>query len=69
MIAVDEALTSRGLRGRMILTVHDELVFDCPGEELEALLGLVVPAMEGAMDLDVPLKVETGSGPNWSEAH
>jgi len=69
MIAVDRALAEKGLRGRMILTVHDELLFDCPRAELDELLAVVVPAMEGAMELDVPLEVETGYGGNWSEAH
>jgi DNA polymerase-1 len=53
----------------MILTVHDELVFDAPGNEVEELKRLVAHEMENAMPLSVPLKVETGSGPNWSEAH
>jgi DNA polymerase-1 len=69
MIAVDGVLRERGLRGRMILTVHDELLFDCPRDELDELLAVVVPAMEEAMALDVPLVVETGYGSNWSEAH
>jgi len=69
MIEVDGALGERGLEARMILTVHDELVFDCPEGEREELVALVTEAMEGAMDLDVPLVVESGAGANWSEAH
>ena len=69
MIGVEEALRKTGLEGRMILTVHDELLFDCPKKELGDLLAVVVPAMEGAMSLDVRLVVETGSGRDWSEAH
>jgi DNA polymerase-1 len=52
----------------MILQVHDELLFDCPPNELNALSDLVRTAMEGAYDLgDVPLKVEVKTGPNWSD--
>jgi DNA polymerase-1 len=53
----------------MILTVHDELVFDAPAGEVEALQEIAVQEMENAMHLTVPLKVDTGSGKNWSEAH
>jgi DNA polymerase-1 len=53
----------------MILTVHDELVFDCPEGEREDLVALVREAMSGAMELSVPLKVDAGWGANWSEAH
>jgi DNA polymerase-1 len=58
-----------GLRGRMILQVHDELVFECPAGERDALMGLVRQEMEGAVRLDVPLAVEMGSGDNWARAH
>ncbi|MFN8179425.1 MAG: DNA polymerase I [bacterium] len=69
MIRADEALRAGKLRARMILTVHDELVFDCPSEERERVVALAVDAMEGAADLSVPLKVDSGWGANWSEAH
>jgi len=49
--------------------VHDELLFDVPRAELEEASALVRECMEGAMQLRVPLKVETGSGANWLEAH
>jgi DNA polymerase-1 len=69
MIRIHEAIGRAKMRSKMILTVHDELVFDAPGNEVEELKRLVAHEMENAMPLSVPLKVETGSGPNWSEAH
>ena len=69
MIRVAAALESGPHRARMILTVHDELVFDCPAEEREELVALVTREMEGAMDLEVPLRVDSGWGPDWAEAH
>ena len=53
----------------MLLTVHDELVFECPEGERDALTALAVERMAGAMELSVPLKVDTGAGADWSEAH
>jgi DNA polymerase-1 len=69
MVAVDHEIHKRGLETRMILTVHDELMFDVPKCELEEATALVRSCMEGAMQLRVPLKVETGVGANWLEAH
>ena len=54
---------------KMILTVHDELVFDVPFEEEQELCELVKDAMENVMLLEVPLLVEIGRGNNWLEAH
>ena len=69
MVNVDREIRSRRLATRMILTVHDELLFDVPRTELETATVLVRECMEGAMQLRVPLKVETGVGANWLEAH
>ena len=70
MIAVDAAIEREGLRSKMVLQVHDELVFDCPRDELEAITPLVVTAMRDALPLDgVPVVVDTGTGDNWLEAH
>ncbi len=69
MINIARRLKSEGLRGRMILQVHDELVFECLANEKDALMNLVREEMEGAIKLDVPLAVEMGSGKNWAEAH
>jgi len=65
MIAVRRAMREEGLTARMILQVHDELVFECPEGELARLARLVKREMEGAMKLDVPLKVEAKAGPDW----
>ena len=53
------------LRARMILSVHDELVFELPPDEVKALARLVSKEMEGALTLAVPLKVDLAVGPNW----
>jgi len=58
-----------GLKTRMILQVHDELVFEAPIEEMEIAKSIIVKAMESAMSLSVPLKVEAGTGDNWLDAH
>ncbi|MCA1291666.1 DNA polymerase I [Paenibacillus sp. alder61] len=68
MVLMDEALRSRGLRSRMLLQVHDELVFEVPPEELDIMTKLVPETMEKALDLSVPLKAEVSSGTNWYEA-
>lgn len=68
MLRADRAIGSRKLRARMILQVHDELVFEVPEDERAAIEPLVREAMEGAAELRVPLKVRLGFGPNWAEA-
>jgi DNA polymerase I len=60
-------LKERGLRSRMILQVHDELVLEVPREELDEVAALVVATMEGAFELDAPLKVDVQVGENWLE--
>ena len=69
MIRLPGALQSAGLTARMLLQVHDELVFEVPKAELDETAGLVKSVMEGAARLDVPLVVDTGSGDNWDDAH
>lgn len=54
---------------RMILTVHDELVFEVPDEHVDRAKGLIKEAMEGALKLDVPLEVDVGAGAHWGDAH
>jgi DNA polymerase-1 len=66
MIRADRMLTEQGLRARMLLQVHDELVLEAPQEEVERLAGLLREAMGGAAELVVPLDVEVKTGPNWS---
>jgi DNA polymerase-1 len=60
MINVDRAILKEGMQSRMLLQVHDELVFELPPEEETALATLVKREMEGAATLDVPLRVRTG---------
>ncbi len=69
MIQVDEALIEKKLTSAMLLTVHDELVFEVPPDELEVVTRLVREIMEGVWDLKVPLKVNLAQGSNWDEAH
>jgi len=69
MIRVDEALRQRKLATRMLLQVHDELIFEAPQAEVDAVVQLVCEQMEGAHKLNVPLKVDVESGPNWEEMH
>ena len=65
MIEIDHALAKRGCRSRLIIQVHDEVVLDCPKDEADAVLKLVTDAMEGALKLDVPLKVNVAKGESW----
>jgi DNA polymerase-1 len=65
MIAVDRRILERKLQARMLLQIHDELVFECPGAELAELADIVRHEMTTALDLDVPLKVDLAAGPNW----
>lgn len=69
MIGIDRRIDELGLGGRMVLQVHDELLFDVPEEEVDGMIGMVRKEMEGALELDVPLKVDTGIGRDWLEAH
>jgi len=69
MIHMDRALNAEQLQAAMLLSVHDELVFEVPPEELETLQNLVVKIMEGVWELKVPLKVNLAWGKNWAEAH
>ncbi|MCC3375857.1 DNA polymerase I [Cohnella sp. REN36] len=68
MVRMDEALRERGLKSRMLLQVHDELVFEVPPEELETMRELVPTVMAQALTLDVPLLAEVSAGVNWYEA-
>jgi DNA polymerase-1 len=68
MLAVDRALRSDGLRSRMLLQVHDELVFEVAPGELDDLRELVRSAMSSACELRVPLDVSFGTGRTWEDA-
>ena len=69
MVRVAEALNKLELKTRMILQVHDELVFDLAKDEKEIVVPLVKRLMSGAMPLNVPVIVDTGTGENWLQAH
>jgi DNA polymerase-1 len=69
MRRIDPALDKAKLRARMLLQVHDELVFEVPKDEAAATAALVKKVMEGAAELSVPLTVDTGTGGNWASAH
>jgi len=69
MVKIHQRLQREGLQTRMVLQVHDELVFDVPTAELETVRALVKAEMEGAIPLTVPLLVEIGAGANWRQAH
>jgi len=68
MLRADRAIEERKLRTRMILQVHDELVFEVPEAEKAAVGPLVREAMQGVIELAVPLDVRLGFGPNWADA-
>jgi DNA polymerase-1 len=65
MIMLDRSLRNQGLRARMLLQIHDELVFEAPADEIPALAKLVQKEMTTALDLKVPLKVDIAAGTNW----
>jgi DNA polymerase-1 len=69
MINVHKEIVKRGLKTRMILQIHDELLLETPDDEISIALDLVKELMEGACPMSVPLKVDIGSGKNWAEAH
>lgn len=68
MVKMDAEIRERGLRSRMLLQVHDELVFEVPEDELETMKTLVPNVMESAVELDVPLRADVSVGRNWYEA-
>ena len=69
MVKVDRALKSAGLRTKMVLQIHDELVFDAPVDEVDQVVEIVRREMTSALDFGVPLDVGIGIGANWLDAH
>lgn len=70
MVHIHQALKASNFKTRMILQVHDELVFDVPKEEVNEVRPLIETLMKGAIpELKVPVLVSTGIGANWREAH
>ncbi|HEX9703073.1 MAG TPA: DNA polymerase, partial [Rhodospirillales bacterium] len=69
MIRVPDALSENKLKARMLLQVHDELIFEVPEKELNKTAEVVKKVMASAARLSVPLVVDTGHGDNWDQAH
>ena len=69
MLVVDSWLAEGEVDARMIMQVHDELVFEVREEQVEAFVTAVKEKMAAAVDLDVPLVVDAGIGDNWEQAH
>jgi DNA polymerase-1 len=69
MVKVQEEMKKRKLQSKMILQVHDELVFDVLKTEIEEMKVLVKDAMENAVDIGVPTEVQVDLGDNWLDAH
>jgi DNA polymerase I len=69
MLAIDRDLRAAGLEAKMLLQIHDELVFEAPEAEVEQVMTIARERMEHAYPLDVPLVAEVGVGDNWGEAH
>lgn len=69
MAKMPRALEEAGLKAKMLLQVHDELIFEVPGEELDQTAAVVKDVMEHAADIGLPLEAEAGSGDSWAEAH
>ena len=69
MIQIEEVLIKQGMKSRMILQVHDELVFDAHKKELDELKAIATEKMKHAIEMKVPIVVEINTGPNWLAAH
>jgi DNA polymerase-1 len=69
MLHIQNRIEESGLSIKMIMQVHDELVFEVPEEELQKAILMIQNEMESVMDLSVPLKVSVHSGKNWAEVH
>ncbi|KKX48876.1 DNA polymerase I [Sphingobacterium sp. IITKGP-BTPF85] len=69
MLGIQKAITEQGLSGKMIMQVHDELVFDIPENEVEIFKEIIQTKMTTAIKTEIPLVVEIGQGKNWLEAH
>jgi len=67
MNRIDAEIRDRGLRGRMVLQVHDELIFECPSEEVDAFRDMALRLMPASLDLVTPLKVDVKLGKNWGD--
>jgi len=66
MVAIHRRLRKERLPARMLLQIHDELIFEVPSDQLHQLAGLVTEEMVGVYTLNVPLKVDIKAGPSWA---
>ncbi len=69
MVTINKEIDKRGMKSRMLIQVHDELVFESPRDEYQTLIEIVKDKMENAIVFNVPLKVNVSVGSNWEEAH
>ena len=69
MIAVDKAIAERGLKSRILLQVHDELIFEVPEDERAEIEAIVREKMESAVNLSVPLRASLEFGSSWGDMH
>jgi DNA polymerase-1 len=69
MIHIDEAFTTKGLESKMLIQVHDELVFEVKKKEEKEVRSIVTKHMQQSLKLSVPLEIEIGVGKTWLEAH
>jgi len=69
MINIQKDIAERGLEGKMIMQVHDELVFDVPNHEISEFKSIIENRMKNAIEMQVPIEIEIGEGRNWLEAH
>jgi DNA polymerase-1 len=67
MLELPDEIAKIGLNARMLLQVHDELIFEVPQKELQETLALVTRVMENAYSLDIPLSTEAKAGPSWGD--
>ena len=69
MLSIFNAMRERKLKSRILLQVHDELIFEVPEDEISRMEELVKTCMENAYELSVPLRVEVETGRSWGEMH
>lgn len=67
MVNLDKEMTKRSLRSSMLLQVHDELIFEVPQEEMAEMRNLAIKVMSEAIELRIPIKVDTKTGMNWGQ--
>lgn len=69
MLRIDQAIRDAGLKSRMLLQVHDELIFESPDDEVATVMEILEREMTGAVELSIPLKVSVEAGVSWGVLH